>query len=268
MIRLVSIAIAFNWSLALAQDTTRVTTYFDTEKYILTTRSQGILDSFLLQVPDRQSVLYVYGYCDKRGSGSYNDQLAKNRVQSVAAYIISHSGSRTYNLELQSFGERKPVNSNANEAEMALNRRVEIGYFNSSTLKDKIRDSADVGTEITLPTINFVGGRHQFLPESYPMLEQLLDVMNSFPGLVIEVQGHICCQPDHREGLDIETGLNNLSAARAAAVEDYLIQKGISASRITSRGFGHSMPLYPYPEKSPAEETANRRVAIKIIRRN
>jgi outer membrane protein OmpA-like peptidoglycan-associated protein len=52
---------------------------------------------------------------------------------------------------------------------------------------------------------------------------------------------------------------------RAKAVRDYLIANGIDASRISAAGFGHSRPLYPYPERSNDEMIANRRVEIKIL---
>jgi len=81
------------------------------------------------------------------------------------------------------------------------------------------------------------------------------------------VQGHICCQPDEREGLNLETANYTLSADRARAVREYLVLKGIAQHRVSSKGFGHSLPLYPYPERSEAERIANRRVEIKIIRK-
>jgi outer membrane protein OmpA-like peptidoglycan-associated protein len=83
------------------------------------------------------------------------------------------------------------------------------------------------GTNIVLHNINFIGGMHQFLPESQLVLHELLQAMQTYPKLIIRVEGHICCQQDKNDGTDQETGINNLSEARAKAVMDYLLTNGI-----------------------------------------
>ena len=45
--------------------------------------------------------------------------------------------------------------------------------------------------------------------------------------LKIEIQGHICCQYDGKDGADLSTGIENSSVARAKNVYDYLIENGI-----------------------------------------
>jgi outer membrane protein OmpA-like peptidoglycan-associated protein len=106
---------------------------------------------------------------------------------------------------------------------------------------------------------------HQFLRESAPMLVELVDAMNAYPKLVIRIEGHICCNPSPGDGLDLETDITNLSEARAKAVKDYLVRNDIAPDRVSYKGFGHSSPIYPYPEKTEEERTQNRRVEIKII---
>jgi outer membrane protein OmpA-like peptidoglycan-associated protein len=130
----------------------------------------------------------------------------------------------------------------------------------------KLADTTTIaGTNIILHNINFEGGVHQFLPESGPMLKELLEAMQSNPKLVIRVEGHICCQSEKADGMDNETGIDNLSEARAKAVMDHLLANGIEPKRVSYKGFGHSAPIYPYPEKSEEERIQNRRVEIKII---
>ena len=106
---------------------------------------------------------------------------------------------------------------------------------------------------------------HQFLPEATPMLEELSEAMQTYPDLIIRIEGHICCQQYNGDGLDGETGINNLSEARAKAVVDYLVTNNIAANRISYKGFGHSTLLHPWPEKTEEERIQNRRVEIKII---
>ena len=56
-----------------------------------------------------------------------------------------------------------------------------------------------------------------------------------------------------------------LSETRAKAVADYLIEKGIPASRLKHKGFGNLKPLVPFPEKNESDRVKNRRVEIRII---
>lgn len=248
------------------------TIHFDFNKYELTSTARTRLDSFLLA--EKQDtvakVILLNGHCDDIGPHTYNDILSKKRVAAVKDYLTKNG--LTNIGEEKGHGKREPLNQNKTEEERELNRRVEISFVYSTSLpvpkelKDIIADSATIaGTNIVLRNINFVGGRHQLLPESQPMLDELLEVMRDNPALIIRVEGHICCEPTPDDGRDMETGLHNLSEARAKAVKDYLLDNGIAENRVTYKGFGHSTPLYPFPEKSEEEMKLNRRVEIKII---
>ncbi len=252
------------------------TVHFDFNKHNLTATARLQLDSFLLtekkQLP--KLVIRLNGHCDAIGSDEYNYKLSEQRVATVKKYLLEN-GVQAANIGDEiGHGKKEPLNENNTEEERQMNRRVEISFTpvtatdnpENISLKEKIADSSvTAGTNIVLRNINFYGGMHQFLPESTPMLEELLDAMKTYPKLVIEVQGHICCHPDNGDGMDNETGINNLSRARAKAVQDYLISNGIAPERVSYKGFGHSIPIYAYPEQSEEERTQNRRVEIKII---
>ena len=137
----------------------------------------------------------------------------------------------------------------------------------TSLTVDQILSGAKVnsGDKTTLKNINFIGGYHYFVNESLPALSELLKVMKSHPKMVYRIEGHICYGPlDEADGIDFGTEIKNLSVARPKAVQENLINNGIEASRISSAGFGHTKPIYPYPEKTAEEELANRRVEIVI----
>ena len=103
------------------------------------------------------------------------------------------------------------------------------------------------------------------MPESIPVLKELLQTMQQNPTLVIEIQGHICCEIGPQEGLDNETGTRNLSVNRARVVYEYLIRNGISPQRLSYRGLGHRFPLFP--DDTDEHKLLNRRVEIKIIKK-
>jgi OOP family OmpA-OmpF porin len=83
-------------------------------------------------------------------------------------------------------------------------------------------------------------------------------VLLSNKSIKIRVEGHT----DSR-GSDSYN--QNLSEERAASVRQYLIGRGVSASRIQSKGFGEQRPIEDNTTK--AGRAANRRVEIHITER-
>lgn len=253
---------------ARSQQGESVFVHFAFDKYDLSKGTRSTLDSLTdsLDVSDR---IELHGHCDAKGSDEYNIRLSQQRVKAVEKYLL-HIGWEKKDIKIvEAHGERAPLNGNVSETDRSLNRRVEIKVFRGPgtvSLKQKLADSTlKSGDHFVLRNINFVGGMHQFLPESASVLVELLEAMQAYPKLIIRIEGHICCHEDAGEGMDNETGLNNLSEARAKAVMEYLIRNGIDPERLSHKGFGHSAPIYPFPEKTEEERTMNRRVEIKII---
>ena len=262
-----------------AQTRESFSVYFDSDKYILTQNAAAKLDSFWRTNPQANlsAEFELSGFCDNRGTNLYNLSLSDKRVATVKNWLLKRGVNIESFMNTLGFGEDSSVNENKTGQERQLNRRVDIIIIKSGeastpvnekiiTLKQKIGDSlTTAGTNIILHNINFAGGQHHLLPESQPMLDELLDAMRTYPKLVIRVEGHICCQPDEQDGLDIETGIPNLSEARAKAIRDYLLSNGVELKRVSYKGFGHSLPIYSYPEQSEDERIQNRRVEVKII---
>ncbi len=264
--------------LLLSQARESFPVYFDTDHHQLNTKAIVQLDSFWrYHQPALSSLVFeLKGYCDNRGTDAYNASLSEKRVKTIRDYLLQRGVKTQHILSAMGYGETVPVNENRTEEEMQLNRRVDIFFSHevnaaikdTTPLKEKIRDeSVKSGSNIVLRNINFMPGMHKFLDSSGPMLQELLDAMLSNSALEIRVEGHICCQPDTRDGLDAETNIFNLSEARAKAIVDFLISRGIAEERLSYQGFGHSRPLYPYPEQTEEERIANRRVEIKIIKK-
>lgn len=129
-----------------------------------------------------------------------------------------------------------------------------------------VEQSVDLnaGDEVIVDGLNFYPGSHRTLPEAKPILKKLLDLMQSNPTLMVEIQGHVCCaNKPNDDGLDDETGDFRLSWNRAQFVRDYLVQNGIDAARISYRGYAMTHPLV-YPEVTIQDQIKNRRVEILI----
>ena len=262
---------------------------FDFNKYEISSDSKLKLDSFL-QSSSITSIqkINIYGHCDFVGNNTYNDALSLKRVTAVKDYLIDHNISENIFQSIKGYGKRHPLNQNRNDEERSMNRRVEINIERISeqkivisnpeikkdtqqkrerSLNEKIKDTATkTGTTIILKNMNFIGGRHLLLPGSLPTLTELLNTLKENPSLEIEIQGHVCCTIGAEDGLDTDTNTPNLSVNRAKAINQYLIEQGISPERLSYKGFGHRHPLV-YPEDTEEKSTTNRRVEIKIIRR-
>ena len=93
-------------------------------------------------------------------------------------------------------------------------------------------------------------------PESYPLLDNLYDIVNRCPDLVIEVGGHT--DSDGSAAWNM-----TLSEKRAASVAGYLTQKGIPPARIRTVGYGETQPLVP--NTSPENKARNRRIEFATV---
>jgi outer membrane protein OmpA-like peptidoglycan-associated protein len=99
--------------------------------------------------------------------------------------------------------------------------------------------------------INFDIDKATLRPESMGTLNQIVSVLNTNPDLKFEIDGHTdnSGTPDHNL---------TLSQQRADAVKAQLVSMGVSASRLTTKGFGDTQPLNP--NDTPANKANNRRV--------
>jgi outer membrane protein OmpA-like peptidoglycan-associated protein len=116
-------------------------------------------------------------------------------------------------------------------------------------------------TEIlVLKTIEFEFDKAVIQQKSYPILDAIALALRDNPDIqLVEVRGHTDERGDDAYNLD-------LSDRRAAAVVTYLVGKGIDADRLTSTGFGETMPLDP--RHTEAAWAKNRRVEFQIRKRN
>lgn len=65
------------------------------------------------------------GHTDGDGTEAYNMKLSKNRVEAVKRFLVAN-GVDESRIEIEYFGETKPIASNDNENGKARNRRVEM----------------------------------------------------------------------------------------------------------------------------------------------
>lgn len=87
-----------------------------------------------------------------------------------------------------------------------------------------------------MQTIYFEYNQAKIKPESYGILNQVVQVLQDMPEITVEVQGHT----DDKGNDDYNLCL---SAARAQSVKNYLVAHGIDPLRLTSVGYGETCPI-------------------------
>lgn len=106
--------------------------------------------------------------------------------------------------------------------------------------------------------IYFHFNSYDLTAESKEVLGQLLDFLNENSAISIQVQGHT-------DNIGNDAGNLKLSDNRAKSVYDYLIEQGISETRLTYKGFGKSMPVAG--NETEAGRAKNRRTVFVITRK-
>ncbi len=262
--------------------------FFESNKSNLTKTENLKLQNWI-ESNKEVKIIAIHGFTDEDGSSSFNDTLAKKRVDFINSRIKGKINIRE-DFKTISFGENfKQLNDKSKNRKAIIfyllpkdfSRENEIlgitkpetkpivevipelvpieedvmNFPEGATLEDKIKLSQK-GTLIRLNEINFYVNTFAIMPTSKKSIDELITVLKLFPDLRIEIQGHICC---------VNKDSRNLSADRAKQVKRILVSEGISDQRIQTKGFGVSKPKFAIPEKSEFEASRNRRVEIMIL---
>lgn len=254
------------------------TVYFDSGSSEVHVKGKQWIDSVsaILRSATSYSVS-IKGYCDSDGSEESNLLLARARSENILE-IFQHNKLERSVIDIKSFGEEDPVAENVTESGKRKNRRVEIAITyqltesindikNEDDHSDKENsvignvissnsfssEKLEVGKTLILKNMNFEGGTPVMLPESEPVLKELLKLMKDNPTLEIEIGGHVCCGPDYE-----------LSLLRARKVYTYLVGFGIDPKRMIYKGYSFNKSIAD--ERTEEGRIKNRRVEITILK--
>ncbi len=109
--------------------------YFDTNKAGIKGTSATTLDKLagvFQEYP--QSYILVEGHTDSAGPEDYNENLSKQRAESVTNYLTSQ-GLAASRFTTKWYGENQPKADNSTSEGKAKNRRVELAIVASDELK-------------------------------------------------------------------------------------------------------------------------------------
>jgi OOP family OmpA-OmpF porin len=106
--------------------------------------------------------------------------------------------------------------------------------------------------------IQFDFGKATIRKESNKLLDEAVKVLQQYVELRIAISGHTDNVGDAQKNLE-------LSQQRAASVKDYLVSKGVDASRVETRGAGANEPVADNATDKGRQE--NRRIEFKLIQK-
>lgn len=117
-------------------------------------------------------------------------------------------------------------------------------------------DQIKVGEKVVLKNVFFETSKFDLKPKSKVELDKLIEFLSENNLIKIELGGHTDNVGDSKSN-------QLLSQQRAEAVYTYLVDGGISSDRLSTKGYGDTMPIADNDtEKGRAE---NRRTEFKII---
>jgi outer membrane protein OmpA-like peptidoglycan-associated protein len=244
--------------------------YFETGQFNVPQIEKNRLVLFIQSLKDIEiERIAIYGFCDDRGSDSYNLTLSQERADEIKKIFSSFGVDDNLISNVDGKGEvlLRVISSDNVNIIRGLNRKVEINVLykvsDLQTLPKEeqepsfLNDKLKVGDKITLENILFKTGYSYVIKESLPVLEKMAQALRERDDIYFTIQGHVCCTRNARDAVDKGTGKRNLSLARARYVYDYMVDKGIKRTRMRYVGLKNKYPL-------GKETKYDRRVEIKI----
>jgi outer membrane protein OmpA-like peptidoglycan-associated protein len=116
------------------------------------------------------------------------------------------------------------------------------------------RESAR-GLIVSMSDVLFDSGRFSLKSGAREKLAKVAGILLAYPGLNIEVGGYT----DNVGGDEMN---QTLSENRAGSVRDYLVQQGVLANSVSSRGFGNTLPVASNDNSAGRQQ--NRRVELLV----
>lgn len=143
----------------------------------------------------------------------------------------------------------------------------ELAKADTLIYKDYCLSPFKLGIPIALDNVYYEFNSAELTEPSKKVLDFLIPIMEDNPEMEIELGSHTDNIGTDEYNLD-------LSNRRAKSCTDYLESKGIAAARMTSKGYGESMPIAPNEitvkrkkKDNPGGRAKNRRTEFKVTKK-
>ena len=143
----------------------------------------------------------------------------------------------------------------AQSENLNLDSLVKEGYLEIH--KDLYLVPIEVGQVVRLNNVFFDFDKWDLRGESFLELNRVVQLLKENPSIVIEMSAHTDSYGSDEYNF-------TLSDNRARSVMQYILSKGISPDRISSKGYGETMHVAP--NDTPENRQLNRRVQFTILK--
>ena len=198
--------------------------------------------------------------------GKVFDSTTKEGLPSAVELIDIASGQTLVKVQTNESGNYLITLPLGKDYAFNVNRKGYLFYSKNFPFSQKVPDSTytiniglqpiEANASVVLNNIFFDVNRFELEQQSIAELDRVVELLNDNPGIKILIGGHTDNTGKAADNL-------TLSNNRAKAVVDYLITKGIDASRLQYKGFGAANPVSN--NTTEAGKAANRRTELTIL---
>jgi outer membrane protein OmpA-like peptidoglycan-associated protein len=131
------------------------------------------------------------------------------------------------------------------------------GFEITERVLKELTSAVSSGQTIQMQKLQFEADSSTIQESVKPLLNEIYIFLKDNPSIVVEIGGHT-------NNLPPDEYCDQLSTARARAVAEYMVAKGIPSDRVFYKGYGKRKPLFS--NRTEDGRRRNQRVEIKILR--
>ena len=131
-----------------------------------------------------------------------------------------------------------------------------IVYSSASAFDENASDK----TKVAASKIYFYPNKSDLINAARSTLDELAEILKKDKNMSINVEGHMD-DKEHKKSSERDY-YKDISIDRASAAKEYLLEKGVDASQLSSKGHKNTKPASKIP--SPLNLAKNRRVEFKL----
>ena len=217
-----------------------------------------VLNENASNAPTSNATVVLVNSCTKKESKVKSDKNGKFTFELPCDCDYTFKATKSDLFSSGKALKANRINCNSNEA-IVLKLRKPIPVVKSPVFDNKV---LAVGMSIPIKNINYDYNKSTIRPDAAKALNVVVDLLNKYPTLHVELGSYTDARGSAPYNL-------KLSASRAASALNYVVSKGISINRITSKGYGETQLINDCTSNSTCtdeQHEENRRTQIKVMK--